>query len=413
MKKLRIAAITAACLFVIIQIVELIVFFGVPQYSDQIFHLKCATNAFNENLWYPTVNNLHDDFIVAPGLINFLILQLRLFGTTNYNGVFQLFMNVAMLYEVFYIAKHFFTEKVSYIATIIYCLLISNYVDILIWGTEMPFLFLGMTGFCLCLKKKWYNVLLASVLFAMSNTIRPISLLFVVIILIYLATNKVNWKHYALLCIPYFALNFGYGKINEARIGHFVNTSTTGGTNLLQTAHDKADGTTANGLIIMYRHPKYAYMKNRDKTVFEKDKMWKDAGIDWIKKNPTKYLKMFFYKVPYMYADDTWPVRICSDQTVTQCDQSNKTKLMLSLIAMNIPYYCIFILALLSVLLFGKKLYSDHKGSFILLLYLIMGTAGTVIMPVLPRYHYPFMFTIVILAAYSAECIYNKRTKKS
>lgn len=417
MQKLNLATKVAIALFVVIQIVLLIVFFKSPQYEDQIVHMRLAIRAFNENSLYPTVSNLYDNFIVAPGLINFLNFQLKLLGTMDYNGVFQFAMNMAMLYEVYYIAKFFFSKIVGYIAAILYCLVYSNYLGILIWGTEIPFMFLCMTGFCLCLTQKWYNVLIATVLFAIANTIRPLSILFIITIVIFFAFSKANWKHYVLLCIPFFVLNFGYGKFNEARMGYYINTSTTGGTNLIQTAHDKADGTTAVGYeIVGSKKSKYAYENNKDKTVFEKDKMWHDAGIEWIKKNPGKYFKMFFYKVPYMYADDSWPERlVIRDYYFRKTSPDSKVKITyaISMIIKNIPYYIVFILALFGVVAYRKDLYKNRKKAYIsLLAYIIIGTGGTVLMPVMARYHYPFLFVLIIFAAYTIEQIYNRKFRK-
>ena len=416
MKKLNLATKVAIALFMIIQIVLLIVFFKSPQFSDQVVHMRLATGAFNENSLYPTANNLYDSYIVAPGLINFLIFQLKLLGTMDYNGVFQFAMNMAMLYEVYYIAKFFFSKTVGYIAAILYCLVYSNYLGILIWGTEIPFMFLGMTGLCLCLTTKWYNVLIATVLFAIANTIRPLSILFIITIVIFFAFSKVNWKHYLLLFIPFFVLNFGYGKFNETRMG-YVSKSTTGGTNLLQTANDYADGTTTKGSkIIKLKESKYAYKNNKDKTVFEKDKMWHDAGIEWIKKNPGKYFKMFFYKVPYMYADDSWPERLVIRDYYfrkTSPDSKVKRTYAISMIIKNIPYYIVFILALFGVVAYRKDLYKNRKKAYIsLLAYIIIGTGGTVLMPVMARYHYPFLFVLIIFAAYTIEQIYNRKFRK-
>ncbi len=416
-EKLKTVTLTIVLIFIAVHIFLLIFYFGNPQHSDQVVHMNVANKAFSEGTWYPTSSNLYDNFIVAPGLINFLILQLKLFGTMNYNGVFQLLMNLTMLFEVYYIAKHFFSKVVGYIATIIYCLIYSNYMGILIWGTEIPFLFLCLTAFSLSLTKKWYNVLIASALLAMSNTIRPLSILFIVTICLYFALSKTRWKQYALLCIPFFLLNYGYGKINEARMGYFVNTSTTGGTNLLQTANDYADGTTSKGSnIIRAKDSKFAYANNTDKTVFEKDKMWHDAGIEWIKKNPGKYFKMFFYKVPYMYADDSWPERlVIRDYYYRKASSDNKEKreYAISMFFKNIPYYIVFILALFGVVAYRKDLYKNRKKAYIsLLAYIIIGTGGTVLMPVMARYHYPFLFVLIIFAAYTIEQIYNRKFRK-
>lgn len=412
-EKLKTVTLITVFTFVAVQIFLLIFYFGNPQHSDQIVHMKFANRAFNEGTWYPTASNLYDSYIVAPGLINFLILQLKLFGTMDYNGVFQLLMNLAMLFEVYYIAKHFFSEFVGYTAVILYCLLYSNYMGILIWGTEIPFLFLSLTAFTLCLTEKWYNVLIASALLALSNTIRPLSILFIVTICLYFALNKTNWKQYALLCVPFFLLNYGYGKVNEARMGYFINTSTTGGVNLIQTACDNADGTTAKGYsIVGSKKSKYAYENNKDKTVFEKDKMWHDAGIEWIKQNPKKYFMMFFKKVPYMYADDTWPERLIDLDNLHKKESGDKTYFIMMTIK-NTPYYAICLLAIFGIAFFLKSLYEEHRNALIILLaYFIMGTGGTVLMPVMNRYHYPFLFVLIIFAAYTINHTYEKKFAK-
>ncbi len=412
-EKLKTVTLTIVLIFIAVHIFLLIFYFGNPQHSDQVVHMNVANKAFSEGTWYPTASNLYDNFIVAPGLINFLILQLKLFGTMNYNGVFQLLMNLTMLFEVYYIAKHFFSKVVGYIATIIYCLIYSNYMGILIWGTEIPFLFLCLTAFSLSLTKKWYNVLIASALLAMSNTIRPLSILFIVTICLYFALSKTRWKQYALLCIPFFLLNYGYGKINEARMGYFVNTSTTGGTNLLQTANDYADGTTSKGSnIIRAKDSKFAYANNTDKTVFEKDKMWHDAGIEWIKQNPKRYFMMFFKKIPYLYADDTWPERLVDLENLTKKESGDKTYFIMMTIK-NTPYYTVCLLAILGIVFFFKNLYKEHRNGLITLLaYFIMGTGGTVLMPVMPRYHYPFLFVLIIFAAYTINRTYRNKFAK-
>lgn len=411
MKKLKLTAFVFSIVFVVIQLILLFVFFNHPQHSDQITHLRLAMGAYNEGMMYPTMTNLYDSFIVAPGLINFLVLQLRIFGTVSYNGFFQMIMNVIMLWEVFYIANKLFSKTTGYIAIIVYCLTYSNYMGILVYGTEIPFLFLALSGVCLCLTEKWYYVLCAASCFSLSNTIRPLVILFVIVVFVYYIYCKVNWKLYVFLIVPFLLINYGYGKFNEARIGYFVNQSTTGGTNLLQTAHDRADGTTAKGSIIMFDpNSKYAYSNNKDKTVFEKDIMWRQAGIEWIKNNPTKYFMMFFKKIPYLYADDAWPERLVFDSGFSKsldkvASVDKKNEMIILLLVKNIFYYIMLALFVFSLFVNRKDILSV-KGTLLLLL--ILGTGATVLFPVMPRYHYPFMFVIMIWSAYGVEYLLKK-----
>ena len=216
---------------------------------------------------------------------------------------------------------------------------------------------------------------------------------------------------YILLIVPFLMLNWSYGRFNEARIGYFVNQSTTGGTNLLQTAHDRADGTTAKGsVIVLEKNSPYAYHNNKDKTFYEKDEMWKKAGVEWIKANPGKYCMQFIKKIPYLYADDAWPERLVFDSGFSESmnkeiDGYTKIRMVVMLIFKNLLYYALLILFVLSLFINKNEIISE-KG--LLLLFMIMGTGATILFPVMPRYHYPFMFVITIWAAYGMECIMRK-----
>jgi len=412
MKKLKYSALIVAFIFAMIQIVLLVLFFHSEQYSDQKFYVDVAQKSYSYGELYPSINNLHDVYIVAPTFINFLVLQIKLFGSTDYNGIVQFFMNMIMLYEVFYIGRKIFSIKVGYIAAIIYCLLYSNYMGILVWGTEIPFLFLALSGLCLCLTQKWYNILLASILLALGNTIRPISSLFILTIIFFFLYYRASWKKYILLVFPFVTFIWGYGAFNEMRMGYFVNKSTTGGVNLVMTANDFADGTTAKGSYILNDgSSKLSKINLSKKTVFEKDSIWKEAGIKWIKQNPKKYASMFIKKIPYLYADDAWPERLVFDSGFSknltkQSSNSVKLQMIGAIILKNILYYMLLVVFVYSIVVKRKQILTD-KG--ILLAIFVLGTGATVLLPVMPRYHYPFLFVIILWAAYGIEGFVNNK----
>lgn len=140
--------------------------------------------------------------------------------------------------------------------------------------------------------------------------------------------------------------------------------------------------------------------------------MWHDAGIEWIKQNPKRYFMMFFKKIPYLYADDTWPERLVDLENLTKKESGDKTYLIMMTIK-NMPYYTVCLLAILGIVFFFKNLYKEHRNGLITLLaYFIMGTGGTVLMPVMPRYHYPFLFVLIIFAAYTINRTYRNKFAK-
>ena len=79
----------------------------------------------------------------------------------------------------------------------------------------------------------------------------------------------------------------------------------------------------------------------------------------------------------------------------------------------NTPYYTVCLLAILGIVFFFKNLYKEHRNGLITLLaYFIMGTGGTILMPVMNRYHYPFLFVLIIFAAYTINHTYEKKFAK-
>ena len=99
------AAIGATALWFLLQVVLIVVFWDVAQRSDQGLYIKMATENFEKGVWYPDVDSIYTSYIWAPGLINFFILQLKLFGTLKANFFLNLLMNVGILCNVWYLDR--------------------------------------------------------------------------------------------------------------------------------------------------------------------------------------------------------------------------------------------------------------------------------------------------------------------
>jgi hypothetical protein len=124
-RNLTLAMLCIGALWIVSQIIVIAVFWGKPQYYDAAYYLHLATKSSANGSWYPFVKNMHDDFIVAPGFINYLILQIKLFGTVNVNAIFNLLMNIGIAAEIFYLGKKFFSPKTAAISVIFWCMLYS------------------------------------------------------------------------------------------------------------------------------------------------------------------------------------------------------------------------------------------------------------------------------------------------
>lgn len=407
------------CIFVVVQIVILYVFWGAPQYSDNKAYMDLALNCYENGTWYPMEQNLYDRYIWAPGLINYFILQLKLFGTLNFNSVFNFIMNMIMLVDIFLLAKKLFNEKTAYWSIIIYSITYSNIIGIALSGTEIPFLFGVLTGLTFCIYKQTFGYLfLSAFLFFISNTIRPLSIIFLLVVCFYFFIKRYRLIKFAYIIIPFLLFNVLYGFYNKHKVGEFVYQSVTSGVNLIFTANDYADGTTAKGIEAVNDSTKNCYIGPflNDRTIDnkEKDQVLKTMAVHWILENPFRYIGMFPYKIFYMYADDAWGERLITNNGFTKelknATGFGKIKAIVFVLLKNIIYYLTCLLFLYSLIVNRKDILSVRG---ILLLLLLLGTGATCVFAVLPRYHYPFMFIIVIWAAYGMNTLASQKRNYS
>ena len=418
MNKLKITTIIILCISIIAQLFVLFYFFGAQQYSDNLAYMNIAESCYKEHQWYPMIENLHDGYFWASGLINYFIIQLKIFGTLNYNEVLNFVMNIIILLNVYFITKRLFNQRVAYWAVIIFSITYSNIIGIAVNGTEIPFLFTALTAFTICLyRQSFLFLLLASFLFFISNTIRPLAVIFLFSVVLYFIIKKYNWKMFVYLLLPFIFFNSIYGFYNKQKIGEFVYQSTTSGINLMYTANDYTDGTTAKGIIAIADSTKGCYispiLQSKKLTFKEKDKILKEMAFEWIKENPIRFAKMYIYKIFYMYADDAWGERLMLNTGFTEGlrgkSLNEKIEAACIIILKNIIYYITCILCFYALIKKRKEILSE-KG--ILVFLLLIGTAGTCIFAMMPRYHYPFMFVIIIWAAYGIETFLQSRKNK-
>lgn len=402
-------------LWILSQIAIIIYFWAAPQGSDQGAYIKTAFLCFEQDEWYPMQQHIYSYYIWAQGLINFLILQLHLFDTVNLNPIFNMFMNIGILYEVYYLSERFFSKRTAYIAVVAYCLLYSNVMVVLPAGTEVPFLFLTLTAFCLCLSGNIKALFLAGVLFALANWIRPLVVLFLPAVLIYLFYKKSQWSKYIALILPLVLITYSIGSVTEKKIGYFVFQSTTSGVNLIMTANDKAYGGVATSLASDTTST--VHIKDIENYTFvQRDSIWKARSLEWIKENPLQYTKLFGLKLGGLFIEDSWADRpiLGGSGFIDQAAHGKKSranfiKKIAGMAAKSLIYYVIGFLFLYSLYTNRRDVVS-LKG--LILLILLLGVGATCLFSVSPRYHYPFLFVIVIWAAYGVDQYLLRKQKR-
>ena len=391
-------------LWVLLQMLLVFIYWNNEQGPDQQGYMRHALQCFAIGSTYPSMQNLYDQYLQSPGMVNYLMLQHIIFGTTSFSidKVFNILMNIAIVCNIYYLARRFFGQTTAYLSVIIYCLLPTNLFAPIWLLSELPYLFLAHTGLSLSLSKRGWLVLTASVLYALAHTFRPLVLAFLVVSIVAYFIERRSLRYYLLAVIPYLLVLYGIGMHNKANTGYFVTSSTTGGYNLIMTANDRA---LARPEFSIFDDPtNIAYVPNRQSLTFaEKDSIYKARAVKWIGEHPLRYLALYVEKIGRLWSGDVWSMPKFSqwddyDYIRTLPNPGNRILIRRLIQAVEgLPYYVLVLVFFITLYKHWKEVVTP-KGIFLLLL--LLGTAGTCLFTVEVRFHYPYLFCLVVWAAY-------------
>lgn len=399
------------CITVIVQLLVVAYHWGDTQYSDAGAYIKIAKECYTKGLWYPMSDNIYDSYIWSLGYINILILQLKLFGTIDFNPILNILFQLGILFNIYKIGVRLFSCRIAYVSVILYSCLYSNIMIVLPALTELPFLFVVLTAFNLCLHPTGCNLFIAGILFTLANTIRPLVLLFVFAIIVnFVFFKQIKLKNYFALILGAFLSVLTISFWTKSNTGYYICQASTSGYNMIMAANDKANGGVIN---IFSNSEDLGWIDNEDSLTYkEKDAIWKKRAIDWIIDNPVSYLGLYFKKLLFLWTDDSWSDRYFKEKS-TLGATLNKEGLSINLILEDILprilkslfYYFVLCLSLFSIVFLRRECLTP-KG--ILLLLLLIGTAATCIFPSGFRYHHPYLFIIVLWASLGIDALLER-----
>ena len=402
-------------IFIVLQFVLLLHFYNIlPVTGDAVLYVNNAIHHANVGMPYPTAFNNNDIYIQSPGFVNFLALLYSVFGSYRIILLFKVLFNIAIVGEIYYLAKTFFNQRTADISVILYSLMPVNIFVSISFYNELDYMFLALTAFCMCVwKKKLWAVCLAGFFFAYAHTIRPIEIVLIFCILIYFFVRKCNYKQYLALFVPYILFLGLFGFYCKSQTGYFFTTSTVTGHNLIFIANDESNGGQLHYLGLHYTPGKIGYIPNLDKVHFaKKDSIWKYRGVEWIEKHPLHYLKSYINGATLiMFRNDSWSIpKLSPYDDISEVNKmDNPKQAHLILYARQFAYSLVFYITLFAFafsLVKNRKSLFTLKGIFVLIpLLTIMGTS---LLGTETRYHYPFMFAMVIWAAYGLS-IFRKK----
>lgn len=404
-------------IWALVQLVLICVFFNFPMGNDALGYERHAIQNFELGTFYPSQANLYDIYIQSPGLVNALIPFYAVFGTVRAFMFLSWLMNIGILFEILFVGFKLFNKRIGYIAAITYALILSNIFAATLVSTEVLYLFLALTGFCLSLSSRKMPQLFAGLFYVAAWTVRPLVLAFVIASLLYHICCRKAWLSKAIinvvaLSVPLIILAI----VNQRRVCSPVISSSTGGCALLQVAYPGAKLTPNMG--IFYDKDGFARKDVLDHTTFyEKDRKWKHEAIIMIKEHPFKYIALCAARPVIMWNKDTWCVPNFMPDHIDDTNyaiqhHSKKRFILCQAIRMcySLVYYVVCVLFVISIIRFRRLIFT-LKG--IPLVILLLGVCGTCLFGMEHRYHYPYIWIICLWAAMEIDRILVKRSKKN
>ena len=271
--------------WITIQAIIIICLGDIEQMRDAYGYMNNALFCYDNNCLAPSIKECLSEYVQSPGYTNFLIIVYAIFHSFKAVMWLNLIMNSVVVYEIYWLGKHFYTKKVGVIASVLFALMINNLFVPLHILSELPFLFIGLSGFLFVCKGRNFDIVIASILFAIGYTIKPLIYAFFIPAIILLIIRKYNWKSYIAIFFPYIILLQVYGFKIQQETGVKVTSSTTGGFNLCMSAISPwADYT-------VFQEGRFAYIEKSQKlNVLQKDSIRKTKAIEIILNQPSIFI---------------------------------------------------------------------------------------------------------------------------
>ncbi|MDR2120051.1 MAG: glycosyltransferase family 39 protein [Tannerella sp.] len=403
----RITVITF-CAWIIAQVVTLCYYRDAPQFSDAAMYDEYARQCYAHKTLYPDATQVYTNYIFNPGYVNWLLLHFLVFGSLSFVNVCNILLNVLIVWEIFLLAKYFFDRQTALISVILYCLLPSNTLIVQTHLTELPFMAAVLGAVCSVRRDKYLLLALAGILLAAANWIRPVALLFLLPVVIYMFMHKFHARNYLSLLLPLFAATLLIGVCSKSSSGYFVYQSSSGGFNLVQGANDHADGGYGKEC---FKEGNLGYIEDMaHRTFAERDSIWKARSVEWIKKNPVGYISLIPVKFARMWWGDDYlggflkgnPSFMSTNPSAVQ-----KIQRVLSGFLFSLTYYVVMLCFMTALFKLRKK---RNRDMYLLLLPIVLCTVMQVLIYGSQRYHYPCIPFVIFFAAW---WISSLRTKKA
>lgn len=420
-KGLRTAAIICWIIMIAAQIIVAVKFNG-KQISDSVSYLNAANDVLAKGGLYPLKSHLYDRYIFGNGYVNYIALIMKLTGSLRPVFYLNIIWTQLLLLAGYSLTKKLFPDKaVQHIFVILFSLLNTFWSETVLLRTELIFTALCYLALALMYSDKKFKCVLAGILIALANWIRPLGVVFLIGAIFVLIYKQEKFKKFCTLVISYVCVICIIGSVTYFNCGKFIYQATTSGVNLMMTANDEADGSYnpvfekgQAGYIPEEESAKMMYSDYNDYYI--------KKSVDWIIKNPKKYISQMPKKIFLLFATETYSSSAFFNNEVSTAGKDyikdvagrvrnfSNVRFADLLVIFNQLWYMAIVLffAIGVIMLLAKKMWRRCLPFAVILL---GGTAITAILVTGARYHFPYLPLFMIIASFAVSRMFFGKEK--
>lgn len=398
--------------------------FGYTPTNDTDGYLEYAQVCLHQGEAYPCSTLIKcTPFIWNIGSINLIVFSLWLFGSFYPILVLMCICKALTAWLIAKIAQYISNDKIAIATLFMYIQYPNNWGQSTTLLSEIPMIFLALLSLYILLSKnKVYTLILSGVIMAWANWFRPIAVLFIISLFIYilLFQRKEIWKKNIPFLIGCGSMLILFGTECYHRTGYFVYQCDSFWYNMADDAYSGATPDPHFGEPL-FKKGTPRYIENmQDKTCFECREIWKQRCIPWLLNHKMEYLSKIPYRLYYMYQNDIDNMAaflpnkqkaednyiVLPYRNIIQ-EIGNLSNAQYLALLCTVYYYLILLTALLGgVYVIYKKLWQQ---GFLPLFIPIFGTLSLVLLVQgETRFKAPYMPFVMMLSAYCIMWINSK-----
>jgi hypothetical protein len=395
-------------------LIGILLLVGYTPTNDGDGYIEYAILSINDHQPYPSISTIiGKPFIWNIGQINLIALSLWLFKRIYPLLVLMCALKALTAYIIARLTEFIFNHNTGILAILLYIIYPNNWGQSTTLLSEIPSVSLALTALYLMLKYNNVKIwIVAGLLFAIANWIRPISLIYIgsalFFCLLYQRENII--KRYTTIIAAYACITIFLGLSCWHRTGYFVTQPTTVWFNFAATTYEKSTKVVYTD--DFYPKGTARYIEGREHlTAFQCADIWKKRSLKWLVNHKTEYIKKIPGRLFWMYYEDndnlpaflkdkskaennyvTLPIRYLLH------DISSLSGIQCFLLLNQIVYMAILILAIISS--YTLILRKQYRKAFLPLFIIIAGSLCLVLISHgETRFKSPFMPFIFMVAA--------------